>query len=189
MQILRRTSVVLAVLAAVWAAGATINKPAPVQARHYEVATLAGGCFWGLQETLRQIPGVIKTTVGYTGGATPNPTDELVAAGKSGHTEAVAVVFDPAALRYETLLADFLAVRNPLPQHTNNLHRSTIFYHDDAQRQAAERVKDSFNQSGKWTFPVFAEIRPATKFYPAGEFHQDYYRKTAVEHACELERN
>jgi len=97
------------------------------------------------------------------------------------------VVFDPARLSYETLLADFLAARNPLPQNTNNPHRSTIFYHDSAQRQAAQHVKAQINQSGKWNVPVLAEIRPATVFYPAEEYHQDYYRKMAAVHACELE--
>jgi methionine-S-sulfoxide reductase len=186
---LRQALVVAAVLAAVWTVGATVNKPAPTNPAHYETATLAGGCFWGLQETLRQIPGVIKTTAGYTGGTMPNPTYELVAGGKSGHVEAVEVVFDPARLSYETLLADFLAARNPGLQNTNNVHRSTIFYHDDGQRQTAERVKDQINQSGKWLVPVPAEIRPAKIFYPAEEYHQDYYRKTAAIHACELEKN
>ena len=183
--------VVAAVLAVVWAVGAAIYKPVPASRApaHTETATLAGGCFWGLQETLRQIPGVIKTTAGYTGGITPNPTYEVVVAGKSGHTEAVEVVFDPARLSYETLLADFLAARNPLPQNTNNLRHSTIFYHDDGQRLAAERVKDNINQSGNRSTPVIAEIRPATTFYAAEEYHQDYYRKTAAVHVCELGEN
>ena len=186
MQILRRTSVVLAVLAAVWAAGATINKPAPVQARHYEVATLAGGCFWGLQETLRQIPGVVKTTVGYTGGTLPNPTYEQVAAGSTGHAEAVEVVFDPARLSYGELVADFLAARNPAQQPTS-AHRPAIFYHDEGQRQAAERVTDTINQSGKWSSPLIVEISPATEFYPAEEYHQDYFRKMSAARNCGLE--
>lgn len=183
--------VVTAVLAAAWAIGATVKKAAPVNAAHYEMATLAGGCFWGLQETLRQIPGVVKTTVGYTGGTTVNPTYEQVAGGKTGHMEAVEVVFDPGELRYEDLLADFLAARNPVSRSSNasSVHRSTIFYHNEAQRLLAERVKDKISQSRKWNFPVITEINPAAKFYPAEEYHQDYYRKTAVQHTCELEKD
>jgi len=181
---------VAAVLAAAWEIGAMVNRSAPADVTHYETATLAGGCFWGLQETLRQIPGVVKTTAGYTGGNTVNPTYEQVAGGKTGHREAVEVVFDPGKLRYEDLLADFLAARNPARQSANAspAHRSTIFYHDEAQRLLAERVKDKFSQSRKWKFPVVTEINPVSKFYPAEEYHQDYYRKTAA-HRCEVEGN
>jgi methionine-S-sulfoxide reductase len=191
MRKVRQVLVVAVVLAAAWAIGATAKKAAPVNAAHYETATLAGGCFWSLQETLRQIPGVIKTTVGYTGGTMANPTYEQVAGGKTGHMEAVEVVFDPGELRYEDFLADFLAARNPASQSTNMSagHRSTIFYHNEAQRLLAERAKDKISRSRKWKFPVVAEINPAAKFYPAEEYHQDYYRKTAVEHRCELEKD
>ena len=108
-----------AVLAAVGGIGigAVINKTAPASPAHLETATLAGGCFWGLQETLRHIPGVIKTTVGYTGGITQDPTFELVAAGKTGHEEAVEVVFDSSALSYERLLSDFLILKSRAPKH------------------------------------------------------------------------
>ena len=140
---------------------------------------------------MRQIPGVIKTTVGYTGGVTLNPTYELVAGGKTGHMEAVEVVFDPAKLSYGDLLADFLTARNPASQATNasSVHRSTIFYHNEAQRLLAERVRDKFSESRKWKVPVVAEIKPVAKFYPAEEYHQDYYRKTAAMHTCDLEKN
>jgi methionine-S-sulfoxide reductase len=186
MRNLRQALVVTAVLAAVWAIGATINKSAPVNATHYEKATLAGGCFWGLQETLRQIPGVVKTTVGYTGGTTPHPTYAQVAAGKTGHMEAVEVIFDPARLSYEKLLTDFLTARVParLATSAGNPHRPAIFYHDEGQRQTAGRVKDEINRSGKWNSPVIAEITRATEFYPAEEYHQDYFRKISAAHAC-----
>jgi peptide methionine sulfoxide reductase msrA/msrB len=189
MRNLRQALLVMAVLAAALAIGATMNKSAPVNPAHYEMATLAGGCFWGLQETLRHVPGVIKTTVGYTGGTTPNPTYEQVASGKTGHMEAVQVVFDPARLSYEQLLADFLT--SPIPARlatsADNLHRPAIFYRDSEQRQIAERVKDKINQSGKWHVPMVAEINPATTFYPAEEYHQDYYRKTSSTRTCSLE--
>src|SRR5471032_2264408 len=140
MRILRKTILAMTVLAAAWAIGATMNRSVPASPAHYETATLAGGCFWGLQETLRQIPGIIKTTAGYTGGTTPNPTYELVTSGKSGHMEAVQVMFDPARLSYEQLLADFLVAPVParLATGTDNPHRPAIFYHDAEQRRTAE---------------------------------------------------
>jgi len=177
------------VLVAVLAIGAVSHAPAPGGATHLETATFAGGCFWGLQETLRQIPGVIKTTVGYTGGTTPNPTYELVAGGKSGHQEAVEVVFDPARLSYEQLLTDFLTAKTParLATSTNSVHHPAIFYHNEAQRQAAVSVRSKIGKPGKWDAPYVADIHPATPFYRAEEFHQDYYRKTAAARMCGLE--
>ena len=157
-------------------------------AAHYETATLTGGCFWSLQETLRDIPGVIKTTAGYTGGMTANPTYELVTGGKSGHAEAVEVVFDPARLSYEQLLTDFLTMRNPTykPASAWSTSRSGIFYHSEEQRQTAERVKEKVNQSGKWKSPVVTEITAASKFYAAEKYHQDYHRKTSDAQSCSL---
>ena len=188
MRNLWRASLAVAVLMAALAVGAARNKSAADAAR-YETATLAGGCFWGLQETLRQIPGVVQTTAGYTGGATANPTYELVAAGKTGHREAVEVVFDPARLSYEELLADFLTARIParLATGTNSLHPPAIFYQNEEQRQTAGRVREKINRSGKWGTPFIAEIQPATKFYPAEEYHQDYFQKNSAGRACGLE--
>ena len=189
MRNLRQALVAMAVLAAALAIGATMNKSVPVSPAHYETATLAGGCFWGLQETLRQIPGVIKTTAGYTGGTMPNPTYEQVAGGKTGHTEAVEVIFDPAKLSYGKLLEDFLTAGIParLATSTDNPHRPAIFYHNEDQRQTAGRVEDKINQSGKWNSPFITEITQAVKFYPAEEYHQDYYRKTSAARTCSLE--
>jgi methionine-S-sulfoxide reductase len=140
------------VMAAALAIGATMNKSMLVNAAHYETATLAGGCFWGLQETLRQIPGVIKTTVGYTGGTTPNPTYEQVAGGKTGHKEAVQVVFDPAKLSYEQLLTHFLTAPVParLATGTDNPHRPAIFYRDaeHARPPNALRIISTSQESG-----------------------------------------
>jgi peptide-methionine (S)-S-oxide reductase len=181
----RQEVVLTAVLMAGWAMTAPLCRPAlPVPVRT-ETATLAGGCFWSLQETLRQLPGVIKTTVGYTGGTTANPTYELVAAGKTGHTEAVQVVFDPARLSYDQLLSEFLTARNPARQSAaGTSHRAAIFYQDENQRQTAEDEKTRLNQSGKWSVPITVEINPATAFYPAEEYHQDYYRKHAAGRTC-----
>ena len=154
------------------------------------IGALAGGCFWGLQESLRQIPGVIKTTVGYTGGATPHPTYELVCTGKTGHAEAVQVIFDPAKLSYEELLNQFFQVHDPTsPRHQTDgikvQYRSAIFYHSEAQRRMAERVKAKISQSGKWNNPVVTEIAAATEFYPAEAYHQDYLQKNSAAHTCQ----
>jgi len=158
---------------------------------HYETATLAGGCFWGLQESLRHVPGVIQTTVGYTGGTTPNPTYETVRTGKTGHAESVQVVFDPAQLSYETLLTHFFQNHDPTsPRHRDDgvkvQYRSAIFYHSEAQRRVAERVKERMSESGKWPDPVVTEITPATKFYPAEAYHQDYLEKNSAAHSCRI---
>jgi methionine-S-sulfoxide reductase len=145
----------------------------------YETAIRAGGCFWSLQESLRHIPGVIRTTVGYTGGTLPNPTYEMVCSGKTGHAEAVQVIFNPAKLSYEDLLNHFFNSHNPTvpPQRLDGLkaqYRSAIFYFTEEQRRIAERVKEEFSKSGKWPEPVVTEITPAGQFYPAEEYHQDY---------------
>ena len=183
---LRQALVAAVVLVAACAIGAKLDKPVPANPAHYETATLAGGCFWGLQETLRQIPGVIKTTVGYTGGATSNPTYEAVAGGKTGHTEAVEVIFDPAKLSYGKLLEDFLTAGVParLATSATNPHRPAIFYHNEDQRQTAGQVRDKISSSGKWNSTFVAEISQAVNFYPAEEYHQDYYRKTPTERTC-----
>jgi len=169
---------------------AGLIKPAPPT----ETAILAGGCFWGMQEILRQIPGVIKTTVGYTGGTVPNPTYELVCSHTTGHAEAVQIVFDPAKLSYEQLLGFFFRMHDPTTrdQQENDIgaqYRSAIFYTSDEQRQTAERVKAQVDHSGKWPRPVVTEITRATIFYPAEEYHQDYLQKHPGGYNCHYLRN
>jgi len=185
MRNLVRASSVIAVLIAALA----IGSPKAHLPEHYEIATLSGGCFWGLQESLRHLPGVLKTTVGYTGGTTPNPTYEMVGTGKTGHAEAVQVIFDPAKLSYEDLLSHFFQGHNPTsPRDPDSYarapYRSAIFYYSEEQRRIAERVKEKVSQSRKWPNPVVTEITPATPFYPAEAWHQDYLEKTSRAHTC-----
>lgn len=199
MQNLVRASTLAAALIAVLAIGshgqkltAGLSEAGP--SARYETAVLAGGCFWGLQESLRQIPGVIRTTVGYTGGTTPNPTYETVRTGKTGHAEAVQVIFDPARLSYENLLDHFFRSHDPTsPRHRSDgmkvQYRSAIFYRSDGQRRIAERVKEEMSQSGKWTDPVVTEVTPATEFYPAEAWHQDYLEKNSAAHTCRVVRD
>lgn len=154
-----------------------------------ETAVLAGGCFWGMQETLRHVPGVLKTTVGYTGGTVPNPTYELVCSRDTGHAEAVEVVFDPAKLSYAGLLDYFFRMHDPTTpnQQHNDIgaqYRSAIFYTSEEQRQTAERVKAQVDKSGEWKRPVVTEITKATVFYPAEEYHQDYLQKNPGGYNC-----
>jgi len=159
-----------------------------------ETAILAGGCFWGMQEILRKIPGVIKTTAGYTGGTVPNPTYEMVCSHTTGHAEAVQVEFDPTKLSYEQLLGYFFRMHDPttLNRQENDVgsqYRSAIFYTSEAQKQVAEQVKAQVDKSGKWKRPVVTEITQASAFYPAEEYHQDYLQKHPDGYNCHYLRN
>ncbi len=159
-----------------------------------EIATLAGGCFWGMEEILRKIPGVLETTVGYTGGTTESPTYKEVCTGRTGHAEAVQVVFDPERLSYEELLGCFFRMHDPTTlnrQHNDvgTQYRSAIFYHSEEQRQIAEKVKARVNASGKWKRPIVTEITKAGKFWPAEEYHQDYLQKNPGGYNCHFLRD
>jgi methionine-S-sulfoxide reductase len=145
----------------------------------HEVATLAGGCFWGMEDILREIPGVVDTEVGYTGGTVDNPEYAKVKTGRTGHAEAVRVVFAPDKLSYEALLHTFFRMHDPttLDRQGNDIgtqYRSVIFFHDERQRQIAERVKKEVDAAGKWPGPIVTRVVPAVPFYPAEEYHQDY---------------
>jgi len=153
-----------------------------IKAPAHETAILAGGCFWGMEEIIRKIPGVVKTTVGYTGGATPNPTYEDVCTGTTGHAESIQVVFDSTRLSYESLLDYFFRMHDPttLNQQHNDRgtqYRSAIFYTSNEQKQTAERVKTRWDKSGKFNRPITTEITAASKFYDAEDYHQDYAEK------------
>jgi len=165
-----------------------------VKAPTHETAILAGGCFWGMEEIIRKIPGVIKTTVGYSGGTTANPTYEDVCTGGTGHAEAIQVEFDSARLSYENLLDYFFRMHDPTTlnrQHNDvgTQYRSAIFYTSDAQRQTAESVKARWGKSGKFSRPITTEITAATKFYSAEEYHQKYLVKNPGGYTCHALRN
>jgi peptide methionine sulfoxide reductase msrA/msrB len=171
------------------AASSDGKKDAAPAAGNREVATLAGGCFWGVEEILRQIPGVVSTRVGYTGGTTRNPTYPQVHAGKSGHAEAIEVVFDPTKITYEALLGYFFRMHDPttLDRQGNDVgtsYRSAIFYHSDEQRRIAEQVKERVDRSGKWKNKVVTEIVPADEFWEAEDYHQKYLVKNPGGYTC-----
>jgi peptide methionine sulfoxide reductase msrA/msrB len=156
-----------------------------------EVATLAGGCFWGMEELFRSKPGVLSTRVGYTGGTTANPVYEDVHTGRTGHAEALEVTFDPTKLSFEDLLKFFYTLHDPTTsdRQGNDIgsqYRSAIFYHGEAQRQTAEKVK--VLAAAKWGKPVTTQIAPASTFYLAEEYHQDYLQKHPGGYTCHYVR-
>jgi peptide methionine sulfoxide reductase msrA/msrB len=164
------------------------GKPAP--AAKEELATLAGGCFWGMEDLLRKQPGVLATEVGYTGGKVPNATYEH----HEGHAEAVQIRFDPSKTSFEALLRFFFRMHDPttLNRQGNDLgssYRSAIFYHSEAQRQTAERVKAEVDASGKWKHPIVTEITPAGPWWRAEEYHQDYLIKHPGGYTCHFVRD
>ena len=159
-----------------------------------ETAYLAGGCFWGMQDIIRKIPGVLDSRVGYTGGHLVNPKYEDTHDSKSGHAEAVKIVFDPSRLSYEDLLGWFFRMHDPsTPNRQGNdigtQYRSAIFYLDDRQKAIAEKVVTRVDESGKWNRPVSTEIAAATKWYDAEDYHQDYLVKNPGGYTCHYLRD
>ncbi|HEY0157616.1 MAG TPA: bifunctional methionine sulfoxide reductase B/A protein [Thermoanaerobaculia bacterium] len=154
-------------------------------AKTAKVATLAGGCFWGVEELFRTMPGVLDTEVGYTGGSVANATYQ----NHEGHAEAIKITYDPARISYEELLEFFFKIHDPttLNRQGNDVgtsYRSAIFVHDDEQRQAAERVKAKVDKSGAWKRPVVTEIAEAKEFWSAEAYHQDYLQKNPGGYTC-----
>lgn len=174
-------------------AAAAAAQKTPIGSR--ETAILAGGCFWGMEEILRQVPGVLETEVGYTGGESARPTYRDVSGGETGHAEAVRIVFDPKRLSYETLLEQwFFRMHDPTTANRqgNDIgtqYRSAIFVTSDAQRRAAEAVKQRMNQSGKWNGKIVTQIVDAGPFTPAEEYHQDYLDKNPGGYTCHFIRD
>jgi peptide methionine sulfoxide reductase msrA/msrB len=159
-----------------------------------ETAILAGGCFWGMEELLRGIPGVLETEVGYTGGATDRPVYETVKTGRTGHAEAVRVVFDPKRISYADLLEQwFFRMHDPTTKNrqgndVGTQYRSAIFYTTPEQQKTAEAVKQRVDKSGKWRAPVVTEIVPAGAFASAEDYHQDYLQKHPGGYTCHYMR-
>jgi peptide methionine sulfoxide reductase msrA/msrB len=184
------------------AAGTSDNscaRPAPGEApgceATLETAILAGGCFWGMEELLRAIPGVLETEVGYTGGSVPNPRYEDVRTGRSGHAEAVRIVFDPSKLSYADLLEKwFFKMHDPTTQDRQGndrgtQYRSAIFVTSLEQRQVAEQVKRKVDASGKWQSPLVTEITDAGPFTRGEEYHQAYLQKNPGGYTCHWMRD
>lgn len=160
-----------------------------------EAIILAGGCFWGMEELLRGIDGVLETEVGYCGGTTENATYEQVKKGTTGHAESVRIVFDPAKVSLETLLTDwYFRMHDPTTVNRQGndrgtQYRSAIFYTSDEQKQVAWKAREAAGKSGRWKSPIVTEITPAGKFWPAEDYHQDYLQKNPNGYTCHWMRD
>lgn len=157
-------------------------------------AYIAAGCFWGVEELIREINGVINTEVGYCGGLTDNPVYSVVKTGQTGHAEAVEITFDANMISYQKIIEMFFKLHDPttLNQQGNDVgtqYRSAIFYVDEEQKRIAQVVKDNVSSSGKWTKPVVTEISPLVKFYSAEDYHQDYLKKNPNGYMCHFWRD
>ncbi|MHC4395099.1 MAG: peptide-methionine (S)-S-oxide reductase MsrA [Planctomycetota bacterium] len=150
--------------------------------KEYEKATFAGGCFWGIEAAFIQFPGVISTSVGYTGGRSKNPTYKDVCSDRTGHAEAVQIIYDPEQVSYQHLLQLFWSIHDPTTANRQgpdigSQYRSAIFYHNKNQLSAAEESKLKLAKSAKFKKPIVTEIKPAAQFYRAEEYHQRYLEK------------
>jgi len=150
-----------------------------------ETATFAGGCFWCMEPPYDKLDGVLSTTAGYIGGHKDDPTYREVSAGDTGHAEVVQVIYDPAKVSYETLLEVFWRNVDPTTPDRQfcdrgSQYRTGIFYHSEEQMRIADASKESLAESKPFAAPVVTEIAPAGKFYPAEDYHQDYYQKNPL---------
>jgi peptide-methionine (S)-S-oxide reductase len=154
-----------------------------------EIATLGGGCFWCLEAVYEEMEGVVSVESGYMGGHVPNPDYHTVCTGRSGHVEVVQVTFDPAVASYREILEVFFAIHDPttLDRQGNDSgpqYRSVIFYHDDGQRKVAEQLIAELNGEETFGRPIVTELRPATTFYMAEDYHQEYFRNNPQQPYC-----
>jgi peptide-methionine (S)-S-oxide reductase len=162
--------------------------PAAVQAQaNLATATFAGGCFWCMEEALEKVPGVVSVISGYTDGRTKNPSYEMVSSGTTGHTEAVEVKFDPTKISYEKLLDAFWINHDPTTIDRQfcdpgTQYRPSIFWHDDEQKRLAEASKTKYEKLKTFPQRIVTPIVKASQFWPAEEYHQDYYKKNPVKY-------
>jgi len=189
MAAMTRLAAALVLIGVCGAFGAWAQKGETRMEKRQEVVELAGGCFWGMQELLRRVPGVLHTEVGYIGGATADPGYEAVHSGATGHAEAVRVVFDPQRLSFEQLLRWFFRMHDPttVNRQGNDVgtsYRSAIFYHTEEERKTAEALKARLNAKGHFDGPIVTEIVKAGPFYRAEESHQDYLEKHPHGYTC-----
>ncbi|CAN5186788.1 peptide-methionine (S)-S-oxide reductase MsrA [soil metagenome] len=156
-----------------------------------EIATVANGCFWCTEAIFKRLKGVSTVLPGYTGGEVKTPTYEQVCSGNTGHTEAIQITFDPDSISYETILDIFWHTHNPttLNQQGNDVgtqYRSAIFYQGDTQKEIAEKTKKELEESHYYQDPIVTEITPLEKFYPAEDYHKDYYDNNRFAPYCSV---
>lgn len=157
--------------------------------RNTDTATLGTGCFWCTEAIFQQLKGVLKATSGYSGGEQSNPTYKDVSTGTTGHAEVIQVVYDPAEITFDELLEVFWQTHDPttLNRQGNDVgpqYRSVIFYHNDEQKEKADKYKKELNESGAFAKPIVTEISPYTAFYKAEDYHQDYYNNNGSQPYC-----
>ncbi len=150
---------------------------------------LAGGCFWGMEDLIRKLPGVVETEVGFTGGSVPNPSYPIVSSGASGHAESIRVTFDPEKISYDDILRFFFKIHDPttLNRQGNDVgtqYRSAIFYADEDERATAEKIIAETNTSGRWKKSVVTKLEKASAWYSAEDYHQDYLVKNPGGYTC-----
>jgi len=158
------------------------------QARR-EIATLAGGCFWCLEAVFDELRGVREVVSGYAGGTVPDPSYEQVCAGTTGHAEVVQITFDPSVISFGELLEVFFTIHDPTTLNrqgpdVGTQYRSAIFYHSPEQKATAEQVVVELDASGTWSAPIVTKVAPFTAFYPAEEYHQEYFRRNPDQPYC-----
>jgi peptide-methionine (S)-S-oxide reductase len=156
---------------------------------HHEVATLAGGCFWCLDAVFRGLKGVEQVVSGYAGGTVPNPSYEAVCTGSTGHAEVVQVTFDPAVLSYRDLVEVFFGIHDPTTLNRQGAdvgtqYRSAIYFHTPEQERTAREVIAALERDQVFDAPIVTAVEPATEFYPAEEYHQDYFRRNPGQGYC-----
>ena len=157
----------------------------------YETATLGGGCFWCLEAVYDELKGVVDVVSGYAGGHTPNPTYEQVCSGATGHVEVVQVTFDPAVVSYRDLLNIFFSIHDPTTLNRQGAdvgtqYRSAVFTHSAAQEQTAREVIADLEAKRLWSNPIVTEITPLEKFYPAEDYHQEYFANNPYQGYCRV---
>ena len=185
---MHRTRLAVIILLAIGAVAldpATLQSARGEQEAGTERATFAGGCFWCMEPPFDKLDGVVSTTSGYIGGHVENPTYEEVSAGTTGHTEAVEVVYDPQKVTYAQLLDVFWRNIDPLTPNRQfcdrgSQYRAGIFYQDAKQERLARESKRLLEESGRFDQPIVTEITEATQFYPAEDYHQDYYQRNPI---------
>lgn len=187
-----KRAIVISILAALIAAGSVdmvhaADKKSGASTEKYAKATFAGGCFWCMEPPFEKLQGVISVTPGYTGGKKENPTYEEVSSGRTGHAEAVEVLYDPAQISYAKLLDVFWRNIDPTTRDrqfvdSGSQYRTAVFYHNEGQKRLAEETKMKLDRSGRFGKPIVTEIVPAGKFYPAEEYHQDYYKRNSTKY-------
>jgi len=156
-----------------------------------QLATLAGGCFWCLETTFERLQGVIGVVSGYTGGHVANSSYAQVCTGTTGHAEAVQITFDPHIISFGELLEVFFSIHDPTTlnrqgEDVGTQYRSAIFYHTPKQKQEAERIIGELTASGVWPQPIVTEVKPLAEFYPAEEYHHQYYRRNPEQGYCQV---